>query len=73
MDYANVAGNAQEEGIQISLELISQIKKYHKQGVHGIHLMPVGWDDVVPRIINEADLLPKSFSFSEHNLAKSLP
>jgi methylenetetrahydrofolate reductase (NADPH) len=60
IDYANTAGKAQEEGIQIALELISQIKKYHGQGVHGIHLMPVGWDEVVPRIIREADLLPNS-------------
>jgi methylenetetrahydrofolate reductase (NADPH) len=58
MDAANVAGNAQEEGIQIALELISQIKRYHGQGIHGIHLMPVGWDDVVPRIVMEAGLLP---------------
>ena len=70
MDYANTAGTAQEEGIQIALELISQIKKYHGQGVNGIHLMPVGWDDVVPRIIKEADLLPQSYSIPQINLAK---
>jgi methylenetetrahydrofolate reductase (NADPH) len=61
MDAANVAGKAQEEGIQIALELISQIKKYHRQGIHGIHLMPVGWDEIVPRIIKEAGLLPARF------------
>jgi methylenetetrahydrofolate reductase (NADPH) len=61
MDYANTAGNAQAEGIQIALELICQIKKYHGQGIHGIHLMPIGWDDVVPHIITEAGLLPQSF------------
>src|SRR5215212_6906541 len=60
MDSANVAGNAQEEGIQIALELISQIKTFHRHGIHGIHLMPVGWDEVVPRIIKEAGLLPNS-------------
>jgi len=65
MDEANVAGNAQEEGVQIALELISQIKKYHGQGIHGIHLMPVGWDEIVPRIIIEAGLMPKEFVF-EH-------
>jgi methylenetetrahydrofolate reductase (NADPH) len=61
MDYANTAGKAEEEGVQIALELISQIRKYHGQGVHGIHFMPVGWDEVVPRIIREAGLLPQSF------------
>jgi methylenetetrahydrofolate reductase (NADPH) len=62
MDYANVAGKAQEEGIQIALELIHKIKTFRGQGIHGIHLMPVGWDEVVPRIIREAGLLPKSYS-----------
>jgi methylenetetrahydrofolate reductase (NADPH) len=64
MDAANVAGKAQEEGVQIALELISQIKKYHGQGIHGIHLMPVGWDDVVPRIVMEAGLMPENYMFN---------
>jgi methylenetetrahydrofolate reductase (NADPH) len=63
MDAANVAGRAQEEGVQIALELISQIKKYHGQGVHGIHLMPVGWDEIVPRIVMEAGLIPDEYVF----------
>jgi hypothetical protein len=33
---------------------------YHHQGVNGIHLMPVGWDEIISRIIMEADLLPRS-------------
>jgi methylenetetrahydrofolate reductase (NADPH) len=63
MDAANVAGNAQAEGLQIALELISQMKKYHGQGIHGIHLMPVGWDEIVPRIVMEAGLMPEEFVF----------
>jgi methylenetetrahydrofolate reductase (NADPH) len=65
MDAANVAGKAQEEGVQIALELISQIKKYHGQGIHGIRLMPVGWDDVVPRIVMEAGLMPREYVFDQ--------
>ncbi len=60
MEKADRAGNAQEEGVQIALALIHKIKEYHRQGVNGIHLMPVGWDEVIPRIIMEADLLPRS-------------
>jgi methylenetetrahydrofolate reductase (NADPH) len=60
MEAANRAGNAKEEGVQIALELIHKIKKYHRQGVNGIHLMPVGWDEVIARIIMEAELLPRS-------------
>jgi methylenetetrahydrofolate reductase (NADPH) len=60
MEAADKAGNAREEGVQIALELIQKIKLYHRQGVNGIHLMPVGWDEIIPRIIMEADLLPRS-------------
>jgi methylenetetrahydrofolate reductase (NADPH) len=64
MEAANISGNAPEEGVQIALELISRIKTYHKQGIHGIHLMPVGWDEIVPRIVVEAELLSKDFLFN---------
>ncbi len=51
---------AEEEGVQIALELIEKIRG--KQGVNGIHLMAVGWEEIVPRIITEAGLLPKDFT-----------
>ncbi|HSL31530.1 MAG TPA: methylenetetrahydrofolate reductase C-terminal domain-containing protein [Anaerolineales bacterium] len=63
MDAASVAGKAQEEGMQIALELINQIKQYHGQGIHGIHLMPVGWDEVIPRLVIESGLMPEGFMF----------
>lgn len=56
-----VAGDgAQEEGVAIALELIEAIR--NKQGVNGIHIMAVGWEEIVPRIVTEAGLLPKDFS-----------
>ncbi len=54
MEIAKEKGNEQEEGVQITLELIEKIKV--KQGVHGIHLMAVGWEEIVPRIVKEAGL-----------------
>jgi methylenetetrahydrofolate reductase (NADPH) len=54
MEDANNKGNEKEEGVQITLELIEKIKT--KEGVHGIHLMAVGWEEIVPRIVNEAGL-----------------
>jgi methylenetetrahydrofolate reductase (NADPH) len=54
MQTAKENGNELEEGVQISLELIEKIKQ--KQGVHGIHLMAVGWEEIVPRIVKEAGL-----------------
>ena len=55
MENAKDKGNEQEEGAQITLELIEKIKT--KQGVHGIHIMAVGWEEIVPRIVKEAGLL----------------
>lgn len=46
---------AEEEGVQIALELIEAVKG--KQGVNGIHLMAVNWEEIVPRIVQEAGLL----------------
>jgi methylenetetrahydrofolate reductase (NADPH) len=65
MEAAHITGNAQEEGVQIALELISYIKRYHGQGIHGIHLMPVGWDEIVPRIVMESGLMPKEYMFNQ--------
>jgi methylenetetrahydrofolate reductase (NADH) len=61
MQAAEEAGNAQEEGVQISLEIIEKIKAKRGAGIHGIHIMAVGWEEIVPRIVREAGLLPKDF------------
>jgi methylenetetrahydrofolate reductase (NADPH) len=61
MEAAEAAGNAQEEGVQIALEIIEKIKARFGQGVHGIHIMAVGWEEIVPRIVRDAGLLPKGF------------
>jgi len=60
LDRLEKAGEGEkEEGIQITLELIEQVK--HRGGVNGIHLMPVMWEAVVPRVVTEAGLLPSGF------------
>jgi methylenetetrahydrofolate reductase (NADPH) len=52
---------AQEEGVQIALELIEGVKSLHSSdetnGISGIHLMAVGWEEIVPRIVTEAGLI----------------
>jgi methylenetetrahydrofolate reductase (NADPH) len=50
---------AEEEGVQIALELIAGVRKM--QGVHGLHIMAVNWEEIVPRIVTEAGLLPEGF------------
>ncbi len=55
MEAAETLGNAEEEGVQIALELIEKVKT--KQGVNGIHIMAVGWEEIVPRIVEETGLV----------------
>ena len=45
----------EELGVEISLEIIEKIRG--KKGINGFHLMSVGWEAIVPRIIADAGLL----------------
>ena len=51
------ATDAKKEGLKICLEIIEQV--VDMPGVHGIHVMAVGWEDMVPTIVQEAGLLPR--------------
>lgn len=51
------ASDAKNEGVKICLEIIEQLKEI--SGVHGIHIMAVGWEDIVPVIVERAGLLPR--------------
>ena len=51
------AENAKEEGLKIALEIIEQLKEI--AGIHGIHIMAVGWEDAIPEIVEKAGLLPR--------------
>lgn len=46
-----------EAGIAMAVEIINQIKAI--PGVKGIHLMPVMWESITPRIVEQAGLLPR--------------
>jgi methylenetetrahydrofolate reductase (NADPH) len=48
------SSDPKEEGIQIALEIIDKLKKL--PGIHGIHFMAVGWESIVPRLIQESGL-----------------
>jgi methylenetetrahydrofolate reductase (NADPH) len=74
MEHAEKKGNAQEEGVKIALELIEKIKTYEGQGVNGLHIMAVGWEDIVPRIVSEANLMkPESTVPDAEREAKPVP
>jgi 5,10-methylenetetrahydrofolate reductase len=51
------AEKARDEGVKIILEIIEQLKEI--PGVHGIHIMAVGWEDIVPEMVESAGLMPR--------------
>jgi methylenetetrahydrofolate reductase (NADPH) len=54
LEGAEEKGGGQEEGILIAVELIEKIKEL--KAVNGIHIMAIGWEEIVPRIIIESGL-----------------
>jgi len=51
------AEDKQAEGEAIALELISEIRKV--EGVKGLHIMAIGWDEIVPVLLEKAGFLPR--------------
>ncbi|MDI6857047.1 MAG: methylenetetrahydrofolate reductase [Dehalococcoidia bacterium] len=51
------AESAKDEGLKIVLEIIEQLKEI--PGVHGIHIMAVGWEEIVPELVEKAGLMPR--------------
>ena len=51
------AKDPKDEGYDITLELINEIKKI--KGVHGIHITALFWENIIPSLVKEADLLPR--------------
>jgi methylenetetrahydrofolate reductase (NADPH) len=46
-------GDRKKKAIEIAARIIRQLKPI----CQGVHIMPLGWDDTVPEIIKEADLV----------------
>jgi len=44
----------EELGVEIALDIIQKIKD--KPGVNGLHLMSVGWETIIPRMIRDSGL-----------------
>jgi methylenetetrahydrofolate reductase (NADPH) len=57
VDRMKNAKDAKEEGIKLCVEQIEVLK--NMKGIHGVHIMAVAWEEIVPRIVKEAGLLPR--------------
>lgn len=51
------AEDAKVEGVKIICEIIEQVKEI--PGVHGVHIMAVGWEEIVPEIVEKTGLSPR--------------
>jgi methylenetetrahydrofolate reductase (NADPH) len=57
IDRLKNAKDAKEEGIKLCVEQIEHLKTV--KGVHGVHIMAVAWEEMVPKIVDMAGLLPR--------------
>ncbi|MBN1264273.1 MAG: methylenetetrahydrofolate reductase C-terminal domain-containing protein [Anaerolineales bacterium] len=48
------ASDQAEEGVAIALEIIEKLRS--TPGIHGLHIMAVQWEDIVPRLMEESGL-----------------
>lgn len=46
-----------QEGIKISLETIQALKEM--EGVQGVHIMAIEWEEAVPEIVKQSGLMPR--------------
>ena len=56
-DRIKNSSNPQNEGYNISLELINEVKKI--KGVHGLHITALFWEDIIPDLVKESGLFPR--------------
>jgi methylenetetrahydrofolate reductase (NADPH) len=51
------AKSTKEEGVKLTMEIVQQIKEI--PGIHGIHIMAVGWEDIVGEVVEKCGLMPR--------------
>jgi methylenetetrahydrofolate reductase (NADPH) len=51
------ASDPKEEGVNFVVELINEVRQI--EGIRGVHIMAVEWEEIVPTIVERAGLLPR--------------
>jgi len=51
------ADDKEKEGVKMAVETIQKVREI--EGVRGVHLMPVAWEQITPEVIKEASLYPR--------------
>ena len=56
-DKAQARKNQEEEGVRIAVELIEEAREV--EGVRGVHIQAIEWEQKVPEIVERAGLMPR--------------
>jgi len=56
-DRMKKASDPKDVGYQIALELIDEVKRIN--GIHGLHITALFWEDIIPQLIKESSLYPR--------------
>jgi methylenetetrahydrofolate reductase (NADPH) len=51
------AADSEAEGIALAAELVNELLSI--EGVAGVHIMSVDWTRAIPRVVEQAGLLPR--------------
>ena len=57
IDRLKKAPDPKAEGIKLCVEQIEHLRAI--EGIHGVHIMAVLWEEKVPEIVQRAGLLPR--------------
>ena len=56
VDRLKKASDPKEEGIRSCVEMMNELLSV--KGVHGVHITAIAWEDIIPRLVNEAGVRP---------------
>jgi methylenetetrahydrofolate reductase (NADPH) len=56
-DKMKRTSDSKKTGYEIALSLINEVKKIN--GVHGVHITALFWEEVIPKLVEESGLLPR--------------
>lgn len=57
VERMKAAADPKKEGIRICVETIERLKAV--PGVHGVHVMAIAWEEMVPTIVEQSGLMPR--------------
>ncbi len=57
IERMEAADDKKAEGVQMAVDIINHVKEI--EGVRGVHLMPVAWEEITPVVVEKANLYPR--------------